>query len=929
MTVPIVAVFGLWLFRTGTKYAHLGLEYSSLNNEVSLLRLAEFEGEMLARDLEFGLKMKSSQPARKLRPIKLYIPGASEAALNADLPFSGREYVPGSLISASGDPQEVKLRYRGDHYWHWAGRKKSLRVKTKKSQLFRGMRSFNLIAPKLPEQFSGHLSYFLARQLDLIAPEAEMVDLYVNGSYRGNHLMLEQLEEMVVRNHGRMPGDVYAADIVRDESYRGLPSSVFKNAGLWEKIAVNNHFAEDSSEPIDALIRVLAMPVSEARSLALRELIDIEAFGRFAAFRILCQSEHYDNVHNWRLYYDPWRNRFEPIVWDPVGWAIPWRPKPNRRARPDIVSSILDTALMQDHAFLSARQRAVEGYFAAGKDAVLLAELDRVRDQIKPSLATDPGLAEKLNSITEFEATRAIKIYRYFVQLIFDQVREDYLSDSELTVTEGKKGPGSVRIAIDGRRPLFGLHIALASIPDFPLGATLRFQDASGAVQRRDISGSLSQSGGTLDFDLFLSSQLEPDPNGVVSPGTSSPLRPLRGVYEIVLRPMGGENHAVPNIQSVSGRYAAGEYVRGQAREMIAPAAFTQVALVTLDQPTSMPQIWEGTRVCSGVERITDDVIILPGTTLSMESGASVIFEGHVFAEGTAENPIQVLPQDPDGAPWGTLAIRGPGANGSQFAHAKFTGGSGLKQLLAEYSAMFSIHNVADVQVSSCTFRDSKIVDDMVHAVYSSIAFDRCGFQGAPFDALDIDITEATVTSCSFMDNGNDSLDLMTSNVVAKDIWITRSGDKGVSVGEDTDFMMVNSSITECLIGVEMKDRSKAVIYNCEVAQNQTGLNAYRKNWRYGSGGFGFVYKSRLRENGATVTADRHSMIRIHDSALDPIVPTGKSIVVDRFSEEGAARTAKYPEVIRFPDEEAASIPLFNRVWRTVDPSVRGLKPIQ
>ena len=185
------------------------------------------------------------------------------------------------------------------------------------------------------------------------------------------------------------------------------------------------------------------------------------------------------------------------------------------------------------------------------------------------------------------------------------------------------------------------------------------------------------------------------------------------------------------------------------------------------------------------------------------------------------------------------------------------------------------------------------------------------------------------MTNCSFVDNGNDSLDLMTSNVVVEGVFIARSGDKGISVGEDTRCMVVNTAIRACVIGVQIKDRSKATLYNCDLENNQQGVDAYRKNWRYGSGGFGFLYKTVLTGNGTTLSADKHSVIRAHDCALDPWVERSKTILMDKSNEAGTDRTAKFQFLVRLPEEDGESNPDFESAWRSVDPTVRGAKPIQ
>ena len=96
---------------------------------------------------------------------------------------------------------------------------------------------------------------------------------------------------------------------------------------------------------------------------------------------------------------------------------------------------------------------------------------------------------------------------------------------------------------------------------------------------------------------------------------------------------------------------------------------------------------------------------------------------------GTAERPISFAPFEEGQDPWGVIAIKGEGSDGSRFRHCYFREGSGWKQPLAEYSAMFSIHGVQDVLVEDCTFEDSRVVDDMVHGVYSSVVFRRCVFR--------------------------------------------------------------------------------------------------------------------------------------------------------------------------------------------------------
>jgi hypothetical protein len=254
--------------------------------------------------------------------------------------------------------------------------------------------------------------------------------------------------------------------------------------------------------------------------------------------------------------------------------------------------------------------------------------------------------------------------------------------------------------------------------------------------------------------------------------------------------------------------------------------------------------------------------------------------------------------------------------------------GSGLKTTRAEYSAGLSIHDVDQVVVEDCTLSDSQVVDDMVHAVYSTVEFRRCLFERSLMDALDIDISEALVEDCTFVESGNDALDLMTSTVAVVNCSMLQSGDKGASVGEDTRAFFVNCTMERCLIGIQIKDRSQATLANCAVLGNHLGIDAYKKNWRYDSGGFAWVYNSVVEGNQTSFGADRVSSIQVHDSFIAERPELGpkeaRRILFDHWSEKGTSSEGAYRGPFRFPDD-SASLPVFLApFWSRAVPTRRG-----
>jgi hypothetical protein len=179
------------------------------------------------------------------------------------------------------------------------------------------------------------------------------------------------------------------------------------------------------------------------------------------------------------------------------------------------------------------------------------------------------------------------------------------------------------------------------------------------------------------------------------------------------------------------------------------------------------------------------------------------------------------------------------------------------------------VHDVKDVSVKDCLFRDNRIVDDMVHTVYADIRFERTRFENAFADALDLDISEAVIIDSWFNNSGNDAVDLMTARAHVSGSTFVGNGDKGISVGENSHLFAVNNHLIGNVIGVESKDRSTALLFNQTFKDNEISLHAYRKNWRYGTGGFIFLAKSTITGGEDALSAKKESSIQLFDSYID------------------------------------------------------------
>ena len=271
------------------------------------------------------------------------------------------------------------------------------------------------------------------------------------------------------------------------------------------------------------------------------------------------------------------------------------------------------------------------------------------------------------------------------------------------------------------------------------------------------------------------------------------------------------------------------------------------------------------------------------------------------------------------------MAIVGHGANGSELNWVEMREGSGHKVLLSEYSAMFSVHDV-DGSGRNCRFEDSKVVDDMVHAVYSTVHFKRCTFvrsarrrrprhqrrrrRGVPVPRLEA---------------GNDGLDLMTS-IVVRSTEIEDSGDKGISVGEDTQVFVADSRISGCEIGMQIRTAPTPPSWKGEIDGIASGSTPTRRT-RYDSGGFG-VHLQDVDQGQRGVAVCRNALQGPdHDCSVERPVGEGplnvleggpradRSVDLDDVTDIGVRLGARTGQIERFAEEVERVVPLFRSQW--------------
>ena len=122
LTTPIVVLFCIWLVLTWDRFWAFGIRYDTTPFITRLSDVGAMEMHNSLRQLQLALKNPFQQTSTlgdsKLKQINLFIPNAAIRTLNDRLPHSGQNYVEGGLY-IDNNIERVKIRYRGDYFYHW------------------------------------------------------------------------------------------------------------------------------------------------------------------------------------------------------------------------------------------------------------------------------------------------------------------------------------------------------------------------------------------------------------------------------------------------------------------------------------------------------------------------------------------------------------------------------------------------------------------------------------------------------------------------------------------------------------------------------------------------------------------------------------------------------------------------------------------
>ena len=824
-----------------------------LTLEIFHLRLSD----QIHRDLRRFTLPQLSRKA-KIPTYEIFLSNAELSWLDRGAPpQEGKgKYAEGAVRKTNRD-LKAKLRYRGQKHWNWNYAQKSWKVRLE-DDLVRGQQTFSFINPVTPVPFAEQIILDIARKSGLLTPDYFPIRLMLNKTYMGVYWFMGQPDEFLLRRNDRMPGSVYSGNRAESVEPTG-ESSLFHRAKFWKKPA--SRLAEDKPDKTDlqALLDMIWKADPETFAAFAREHLDLSKFALMDALDVVFGGTEHDYDQDHKLYFDPYRGRWEPIAWDFGGYR--------HRARLNLAENPLQLRLKELPEYLTLRNRWVRDLLAGDASPVRVAasarELERRLDR---ELASDPY----------WDAYSLLpEVSRYFKQWVRPMNRQLlHLALSSMLATFRRRAaflqeqlaPQVRAVLVQAPGAWDRLRLEVAGAASVRLAkVSLRFSAACAGTTSllADVDGDGHADAGepawegkvvTPRLSLAPGIVLTELPAVTASRGRVRAEREARRYEFLVLHGGGCDlqqltlewvdelTDRVSNVdltpQAATADLASalapgpdacapGAGVAAPGRRSVHPWCYPAAPAYQADWGPGDVTI-EGTRVFGPGQPVT----IRPGTRFLMAPGASMVFFDRVTAVGTAQRPITWVRAG--AAPWGGIALQGPGTRGSTFAHVTITGGSRPEHRLTEFPGMLNVHDTARIELSDCVIGGNTGSDNALHAAYvEDLKLLRLRAEDCPSDALDLEFVSGEVLDSRVARTGDECIDLMGTHVRIERTVLVRCGDNAVSAGERSDVRMTNVLVVGGGTGLLAKNNSDIWISASVLYRLLTGVRVEKKQDRY------------------------------------------------------------------------------------------------
>jgi len=801
-----------------------------------------------------------------LEQVRIYLSDKADKKISTYTPNKKKKWLSADIL-LNDKLKKIDIKARGSNPTNWMFDKKSYKVKFPKKNVKKYIREYNYVIPRNPGMLGTYLGYFVAEKSGVLTPGARLVELFVNDRSKGVYIEVEELGEGFLRKNKIMPVDLYEGAGSRSHKIPYLTSNLLTNIALWDKSAYFNKFQESDNRRLSHAFKAMNLAESDDYQYQIfKDIFDLDSWARYSAYQTIVQSWHNYEDNNLTVIYDHWRGKIIPVSSDTIFDDAINETLLDIQVILDNDPTLIDRIYGNKAEFIKKKYYYLNQMIEEGVLNDALSEVERLEEKLIASWSRDENKHQYhiINSIqgnpfSKRDFISEILLIKSKIILINKTIKS--MLNSQPIVSSKSEG-NKLLINVNTFLPLEDISFNFSD--DSLLEKSNLYYDLNGnnIIDNADILIPVKYKKGKIILKaIFISNRsTEAKNNSRVNLFSSNP-----GVSHIPTTFTLLSNTTLPEIENIEVNGFNFQNTKTNVDNYVSP---NMNNIPYVNKSVSENIYLSGDVAIKNDTYYEKPVVIREGTNIILYPNVSVFFKHKVTAIGSFKNPITVKSFNDES--WGTFALIGPNTKGSILSNIVMVNGSGAVTKTTHFTSALSVHDTSNILINNCRIGNNKLFDDLVHIVYSSsVTIKSCIFENANSDAIDIDLSEVAMINITVSNSGNDAVDLMGSNAYIKNSLLERSNDKGVSVGESSKVLIMNTIIDSNIIGIQSKDQSIANVIGGKFSSNETHFSAYSKNWRYGGGGKIYITGANIYNAKNGIDIQKGSNLEISNSFAD------------------------------------------------------------
>ena len=219
-----------------------------------------------------------------------------------------------------------------------------------------------------------------------------------------------------------------------------------------------------------------------------------------------------------------------------------------------------------------------------------------------------------------------------------------------------------------------------------------------------------------------------------------------------------------------------------------------------------------------------------PGSRINLINQAKLILYSPLKFIGSKKAPIKIYSSDSKGQ--GIVVMNAK--EESVLEYVQFNNLSNPAQAGWSLTGAVNFYE-SPVVISNCLFNKNRS-EDALNIIRSKFEIKDTLFEKIKSDAFDSDFSNGIIKNTSFINCGNDAIDVSGSFVEVEDVLIDGVGDKGISAGEGSQMIVKNIEIKNAEIAVASKDSSRIDLQDSKISKSKVGFAVFQKKSEFGPG---------------------------------------------------------------------------------------------